>query len=60
MEQLSNWKKFQILEQITNWNEFQNLKCLDYSIKKENIKEKRQKRENPIFFKKKRLNGPAH
>jgi hypothetical protein len=29
------------LEQITNWNEFQILKCLDYSIKKENKKEKR-------------------
>jgi hypothetical protein len=39
MEQLSNWKKFQILEQIMNWNEFQILKCSDYSIKKENIKE---------------------
>jgi hypothetical protein len=44
------------LEQITNWNEFRILKNLDYSIKKENRKEKRQKWENP----KKRLNGPAH
>jgi hypothetical protein len=41
------------LEQITNWNEFQIWKCSDYSIKKENRKEKRQKGGNSKKLKKK-------
>jgi hypothetical protein len=31
------------LEQITNWNKFRILKSSDYSMKKENRKEKKQK-----------------
>jgi hypothetical protein len=47
------------LEQITNWNEFQILKCLHYSIKKENRKEKKTEKEK-TQKNKKSLNGPAH
>jgi hypothetical protein len=54
LEQMTTFKLEEIskLEQITNWNEFQILKSSDYSIKKENRKEKRQKGENPKKIKK--------